>query len=619
MLCLRRMKCSNCANEMITSRTGWLCVSCGHAELARPAEAAGVPQIIHERPRGRLEEPKAGEVAAAPAAVAATAPAAAPAVAPAAPAAATPVTPVVAPTLPAAPAPVAAPLGPAAEPVAAPVPAAVPISTTPQPMPEPAPTVEVAPAPTPAVAAAPAPVPAAEVPVTPAPPVAPPAEAPDTSVPAPVMEEILAAVNAQTQNGEDSTEKPEATPAPAAEPAVLSVPTEAPAETPAATVEVENAPKTEPVEVPSQPEPAVTPPPAEPEESKDSPAKMMTDLVPHTALSSSPAVLAAVQTPPAPPSKPEPRGGRKAFLGLKKKPKQSDEAPVEVKEADNKSEEKPEETKLDNIPATPPVADAPQVSSNELSIGADGQPVYGYTPAAETTAEATAAPTPAIVAAELSAKTEPETAPLPEAPISAAASKVPGKTPLQPHTHPKPMSTKQRIAVWSVLALVVLGAGGAAYYLGLGHKVVGFINSPEQASAGTPVEPSPQSVVATPSPTSSPAPSPAATPVIDVAAHNAQRQQDLNAFAEAIRKTARNGFYTVALPTSYPKLNDPQTGAPYTLTTALPSAPGEIRYWIGGSCTGAARTPGAVASRYLALQVYQAGQPAPACVQVNQP
>ncbi len=453
------------------------------------------------------------------------------------------------------------------------------------------------------------------------------------------MEEILAAVNAQTQNGEDSTEKPEATPAPAAEPVVLSVPTSVTAETPAAPVEVEDAPQTEPIEVPSQPEPAVTPPPAEPEESKDSPAKMMTDLVPHTALSSSPAVLAAVQTPPAPPSKPEPRGGRKAFLGLKKKPKQSDEAPVDVQDADNKPEEKPEETKLDNIPATHAVADAPQVSSNELTIGADGQPVYGDAPAAETTAEATAEPTPAIVAAELSAKTEPEaedkatsapepenplpvapeTAPLPEAPISAAASKVPGKTPLQPHTHPKPMSPKQRIAVWSVLALVVLGAGGAAYYLGLGHKVVGFINSPEQASAGTPVEPSPQSVVATPSPISTPSPSPAATPVIDDAAHNAQRQQDLNAFAEAIRKTARNGFYTVALPTSYPKLNDPQTGAPYALTTALPSAPGEIRYWIGGSCTGAARTPGAVASRYLALQVYQAGQPAPACVQVNQP
>src|SRR6266403_5919224 len=29
---LEDMKCSNCSNEMIQSRAGWLCISCGHIE-----------------------------------------------------------------------------------------------------------------------------------------------------------------------------------------------------------------------------------------------------------------------------------------------------------------------------------------------------------------------------------------------------------------------------------------------------------------------------------------------------------------------------------------------------------------------------------------------------------
>lgn len=37
------MKCSNCSNEMVQSRAGWLCVSCGHIE---PAQTAGTDATI---------------------------------------------------------------------------------------------------------------------------------------------------------------------------------------------------------------------------------------------------------------------------------------------------------------------------------------------------------------------------------------------------------------------------------------------------------------------------------------------------------------------------------------------------------------------------------------------
>src|SRR3954454_18702315 len=57
MLCLTGMKCSNCGNEMIESRTGWLCVSCGHAQLASPTDERALPKIVHDRIRPRIPDP----------------------------------------------------------------------------------------------------------------------------------------------------------------------------------------------------------------------------------------------------------------------------------------------------------------------------------------------------------------------------------------------------------------------------------------------------------------------------------------------------------------------------------------------------------------------------------
>jgi hypothetical protein len=103
-------------------------------------------------------------------------------------------------------------------------------------------------------------------------------------------------------------------------------------------------------------------------------------------------------------------------------------------------------------------------------------------------------------------------------------------------------------------------------------------------------------------------PAPAADP---------QRIQDLQAYAAAYRATARNGFYTVKIPVISLALKDPATGSTYAVTKNAPAAPGQIRYWIGGACVGAAHVPGSAASKYLAVQIFLEGSAAPHCIQVN--
>src|SRR5690242_20612556 len=46
---LEHMKCSNCGNDMVQSKAGWLCVECGHVDIMSEAEkaqhAAGAPKV----------------------------------------------------------------------------------------------------------------------------------------------------------------------------------------------------------------------------------------------------------------------------------------------------------------------------------------------------------------------------------------------------------------------------------------------------------------------------------------------------------------------------------------------------------------------------------------------
>ena len=47
---LNAMKCSNCSNEMVQSKAGWLCPECGHIEIASAADKSGVTPVQSTHP-----------------------------------------------------------------------------------------------------------------------------------------------------------------------------------------------------------------------------------------------------------------------------------------------------------------------------------------------------------------------------------------------------------------------------------------------------------------------------------------------------------------------------------------------------------------------------------------
>ncbi|GAC1600661.1 MAG: hypothetical protein NVS3B29_01420 [Candidatus Saccharimonadales bacterium] len=185
------------------------------------------------------------------------------------------------------------------------------------------------------------------------------------------------------------------------------------------------------------------------------------------------------------------------------------------------------------------------------------------------------------------------------------------KPPLQPQTHPKPLSRNRHIVAWTLTILFVLMAAGAAYLLGSGQNPLKFFTG----SIGRVESMSTVSSAETTTPTTRPA----AAPVSDPAAANLERQSALGAYAAAYRATAVNGFYST-VPTEISVSNiDPATAKPYEISTAVPAAVGQIRYWPGGNCTGAPHVPGSTGTKFLALQIKLEGTPDIYCLQVNQP
>jgi len=169
-----------------------------------------------------------------------------------------------------------------------------------------------------------------------------------------------------------------------------------------------------------------------------------------------------------------------------------------------------------------------------------------------------------------------------------------GKPPLQPATHPQPKTPKAMLVIASVVfGLAVIG--GAVAYAEMARPAwifgtkAGATPTPKPYTLGAEVTPSPEAT-----------PTPAPTP--DLAVRNAHRQADLAAFAAAYKASAVKGYYPVKPPAVNVLAADPTTGAVYAVTLSEPTAIGQIRYWAGGSCTGAAITPGVSGTKHLAVQ-----------------
>jgi hypothetical protein len=96
---------------------------------------------------------------------------------------------------------------------------------------------------------------------------------------------------------------------------------------------------------------------------------------------------------------------------------------------------------------------------------------------------------------------------------------------------------------------------------------------------------------------------PAPTPSSTADSRNAQRKSDLAAFLSAYRAQAANGYYQTNPPAVTSGPSDPSTGQPYIVSKNKAVAVGDIQYWPGGVCTGAAHTPGATSTKYLALVI----------------
>jgi hypothetical protein len=240
-------------------------------------------------------------------------------------------------------------------------------------------------------------------------------------------------------------------------------------------------------------------------------------------------------------------------------------------------------------------------------------------PTIEPEPEKTPGPTPAPVA-----ENAPETAPADDkAPANTAPA---DKAPLQPHTHPQPLSGKQIAAIVAAAFVVVLVSGSIGYAVVSGRSPMSLISALQPKPVATPVataSPTPSAspeASASPDATVTPAPAATASPApaaADPATANAQRKSDLAAYAAAYKATANNGYYDVTPPSVSVSATDPTTGAAYVISKNAVTAVGQIRYWPGGVCSGTPRTPGTSGTKYLALQTLLDGQSTPYCLEVK--
>jgi hypothetical protein len=270
------------------------------------------------------------------------------------------------------------------------------------------------------------------------------------------------------------------------------------------------------------------------------------------------------------------------------------------------NETEPIEKNTDEISKDPqrePVE--PAAPSLEVaSIPSAGMPVVEATPAPEAETALPHVPTGPQLPTN-----EPADAPVslvvtPSADV-VNATPVGAKPALQPVTHPQPLNGTQ-IALLGGIVLVALIGGVIAYSAIAGPTAFSRFSS--KSAAATPIStPKPvlgASDIATP------------TPAPDPAAVDAQRRADLTSYASAYKATAQNGFFATSAPAISYTANDPVTQLPYQIVNSLPAS-GEIRYWAGGSCTGTSVKPGSKGTRYLALQIPMAGSDQPYCLDVK--
>lgn len=127
---------------------------------------------------------------------------------------------------------------------------------------------------------------------------------------------------------------------------------------------------------------------------------------------------------------------------------------------------------------------------------------------------------------------------------------------------------------------------------------------------------------ATPAPTVASGAQPSAEVLGAVTAYDprdgdSQRRQDIAAYAAAYMPLQKKGLYPVKPPAIKLALTDPATHQPYRVSVNPPAAPGDLQYWVGGSCDGPAQKPARSGSKTLALRLYLETSSTPACIQVR--
>jgi len=265
------------------------------------------------------------------------------------------------------------------------------------------------------------------------------------------------------------------------------------------------------------------------------------------------------------------------------------------------------------IDVSPPEVPASAPTAPETTPGPETTPDTepALVPEPASTPEPTPEATPAPETSEVTPTLEPQTA---TASVADAQNAAPiadsAKPPLQPTTHPRPLSsgTIAKIAAASVVLLVL---GGAVAYAS--------VAKPAAMSwlTGLKATPAPS-----PSPTPTPAPvlgaevTPTPAPAVPVN-QNAQRIEAVAAYKAAYLATAVNGFFDTVPPAVAVSAVEPSTGKAYVVSKIVPTAIGQIRYWPGGVCSGPAKTPGTTGTKYLALQILLEGSTTPYCVEVK--
>jgi hypothetical protein len=114
----------------------------------------------------------------------------------------------------------------------------------------------------------------------------------------------------------------------------------------------------------------------------------------------------------------------------------------------------------------------------------------------------------------------------------------------------------------------------------------------------------------------SPSPMPSATPAPagPQAASDPARRAALAAYLAAYKAKAVKGFYPINPPSVSVNVTDPDTGQAYIVQKSAPATIGQIEYRPGGACTGTPVTPGKTGTRYLALYTLLADGQSTACV-----